>query len=261
MRPPPVPSPDGKPRRSSRVLPPSQSSLSSRDTFVQPQSSDHSSQGQKRKRAASDIVSSSVRVSQATSFPTNIKKQIRKESSGERCRYCGDEGLDVAQLLASAERHTYEHLTAMGLITLQHLHEKQKKRTDLQRRREVWDTDRTVLYHKPPTAIAYMENQRQRHSLLPGARWGSYECYTLREFGPLGKEFRKGYTVTKWWHGDPMAALDRAFRGLLYHSADLPPRLEILHRLYQDNDVHIARLNTPAPAHPQDDENGSSSSS
>lgn len=121
-------------------------------------------------------------------------------------------------------------------------------------RRGSWERDQIVQCRKPPTAIAYMENQKQRKKLLPGARWGSYDCYTVREFGPQGKEFRKGHTVTKPWHGDPMAALDRAFRAIIYHAANLPTRLQMLHRLYQDNDVRMARLQGRATASEQDDE-------
>ncbi|KAL8942152.1 MAG: hypothetical protein Q9211_001521 [Gyalolechia sp. 1 TL-2023] len=273
MPPPPVPAagPRRQPHRAARDHP--TSSLS--DTNTPPRAGDSSSRRQGLKRAASSSDLQNVSKSQATSFPESVKKRIRKESSGDKCWYCGDAGLDVAHVIASSEKNTFTCLTASGLITLRGLQEDEnglplcpschrhfdmygqpdwvffpedleyfikEERTDFARRKEVWEKDKVVASRKSPTAAAYAENQRRRNKLLPGAKWGSYDCYTGVVFGPEGREFKRGYHMTKWWHGDPMAALQRAFRGLNIYPLVLPEKLGALQVLYRRNDRRLGQL-------------------
>lgn len=97
-----------------------------------------------------------------------------------------------------------------------------------------------------PTAQTYCEDQTIKRNLLPGAQAASYQAYIIKSFGPDGKAFKVGYNVTKPWHGDPMAALNRAFTGLTHGYMILPANLITLHRMYQDNDL----ISLPCGRHP-----------
>ncbi|KAL9003406.1 MAG: hypothetical protein Q9188_003721 [Gyalolechia gomerana] len=248
------------------------------ETNTPPHADDLPPQRRGRKRAASTSDIHSAPKSQATSFPESVKKKIRKESSGDKCWHCGDAGLDVAHVIASSEKNTFICLTASGLITLGGLQDKEnglplcpschrhydmhgqpdwvffpkdleyfikEEKKDFERRKEAWEKDEVVLCRKSPTAAAYADDQKQRNKLLPGVKWGSYVSYTGIEFGPEGREFKRGLHMTKWWHGDPMAALQRAFRGLNIYPVVLPKRLGALQVLYRQHDQWLHDIQGP----------------
>lgn len=131
---------------------------------------------------------------------------------------------------------------------LQYFIDEEKK--DVRRRRQSWGEDGQVPCRIPPTATMYFEYQERKRSLLPDARAGIYATYIIKSFGPEGGLFRVGYNMTKPWHGDPMSALDKAFRGLTSGYLILPSDLMTLHRMYQDNDLEIQQLrNAPLLPH------------
>ena len=120
-----------------------------------------------------------------------------------------------------------------------------EEKTDFERRKVAWEIDSVVASRRSPTAAAYAEDQKQRNKLLPGAKWGSYVSYTGIEFGPEGRVFKRGHHITKWWHGDPMAALQRAFRGLNIYPVVLPKKLDALQFLYRQNERWLHDIQEP----------------
>ncbi|KAL8741660.1 MAG: hypothetical protein Q9184_008359, partial [Pyrenodesmia sp. 2 TL-2023] len=131
---------------------------------------------------------------------------------------------------------------------LKYFIEEEKK--DVRRRKQSWREDGQVHCRIPLTAMGYFEDQERKGKLLPGARAGTYLAYVIASFGPEGRAFMVGYNIKKAWHGDPMAALNKAFRGLTAGYLVLPTDLITLHRLYQDNDLQIQQLQkTPLTEH------------
>ncbi|KAL8652823.1 MAG: hypothetical protein Q9210_002460 [Variospora velana] len=128
---------------------------------------------------------------------------------------------------------------------LKYFIEEEKK--DVRRRKQSWREDGQVHFRVPPTAARYFEDQERKRKLLPGARAGSYVAYIIESFGPDTAAFMVGYNMTKAWHGDPMAAINKAFRGLTAGYLVLPTELMTLHRLYQDNDLQVRRLQEAPP--------------
>ncbi|KAL8918606.1 MAG: hypothetical protein Q9208_007250 [Pyrenodesmia sp. 3 TL-2023] len=123
---------------------------------------------------------------------------------------------------------------------LQYFIEEEEK--DVRRRKHSWKGNGQVPCRIPPTAATYFEDQQAKSKLLPEAKAGSYDAYIIKSFGPEGGAFRVGYNITKAWHGDPMAALDKAFRGLAQGFLILPSELIALHRMYQDNELDLLKL-------------------
>ncbi|KAL8905667.1 MAG: hypothetical protein Q9207_002481 [Kuettlingeria erythrocarpa] len=127
-----------------------------------------------------------------------------------------------------------------------------EEKKDVRRRKQCWREDRKVPSRVPPTAKMYFEYQERKRSLPPGATAGLYAAYIIESFGPERGAFMVGYNMTKPWHGDPMSALNKAFRGLTDGYLILPSDLRTLHRMYQDNDLEIEQLRN-APLLPYGD--------
>ncbi|KAL9123935.1 MAG: hypothetical protein Q9217_006686 [Psora testacea] len=181
----------------------------------------------------------------------------------------------------------FTHLADSGLTTLEHLGQKEngfplckschyhfdelplpdwvlfpedlkyfirEERRDIKRRVRAWRPNQPLPRRSPPTATAYFEHQRATGSLLPEAHWGTYRCYIINSFGPEGREFAKGDSALKTFHGDPMVAINHAFAGLPYSFVDLPKDLRTLNTTYRINEKTIQDMTSPPPNTADDDE-------
>ncbi|KAL8905269.1 MAG: hypothetical protein Q9207_002740 [Kuettlingeria erythrocarpa] len=254
-------------------------------------SSQHSSQqlGKRKQPPSSQSQRSSSRAStsETTKFSESVKAQIRRMSTGWKCWHCGAEGIDVAHVIPGRARRMFTHLTKSGLTTLEHLGQREngfplckschyhfdelplpdwvlfpedlkyfirEERRDIKRRVQAWRLDQPLPRRSPPTATAYFEHQRATGGLLPEAHWGTYRSYIINSFGPEGREFVKGDSALKTFHGDPMVAVNHAFAGLPYSFVDLPNDLRALNTAYRINDKRIQEMKSPPPSTADDDE-------
>ena len=106
------------------------------------------------------------------------------------------------------------------------------EREDFERRKEVFNTTGSRPGRICPSPLQYQQYQEQW--LEEGACGGLYTSYVLRH-----NLYRlEGYP--KSWHGDPMVALDKAFKALVLSSTAFPPDvknpLRDLLELYDKND-------------------------
>ncbi|KAL9014605.1 MAG: hypothetical protein Q9173_000750 [Seirophora scorigena] len=122
-----------------------------------------------------------------------------------------------------------------------------EERKDIQRRQRAWRANQPLPRRSPPTATAYFEHQRRTGGLLPEAYWGTYRCYIINAFGPKDREFVRGPSGLKTFHGDPMVALHHAFPALPYSFVHLPEDLRTLNTMYCRNDKKIQNMKAPPP--------------
>ena len=118
------------------------------------------------------------------------------------------------------------------------------ERRDYKRRRGIHELSGAYAVRVSPSPGQYLQHQRQ--DVEEDSQGGLYACYVLRHY--MGRipgiaELQPGlspYTKPKPWHGDPMAALSKAFKALgikpLAFPAALRDKLMELLLLYDTND-------------------------
>lgn len=121
-----------------------------------------------------------------------------------------------------------------------------EEKKDMKRRVQVWKNRRgerqSPPLRVPPTSADYSSYQKRTRTPQPEDKGGFYSIFIVSEFGPEGREFGKGQSIAKPWHGDPMIALNHAFRTTIYGFVEVPEDLLILNELYGANDRKINRM-------------------
>ncbi|KAL9592749.1 MAG: hypothetical protein Q9219_007722 [cf. Caloplaca sp. 3 TL-2023] len=276
MLPPPVPSSQRQPRSSSKRA----ASPSNDDSNPDSQSSSRKWQSTSEHLSSSEL---------SSRFSDRIKRQIKSESPGNRCWHCGGEGRDVAHVMPGRQETEFKDLQSVGLTSLGSLRQKEngfllcqlchgafdklpcpdwtffptdlgffikQERIDYRRRVKLCKegSRNPIPIRQSPTATIYFQHQKDTGgSLFPGARWGTYTSYVIKAFGPAGREFPKGYRMTKIWHGDPLIALRHSFASLIRHFLDMPKELKQLSEAYAVHDDTISRLATDPTATIEDE--------
>ena len=136
------------------------------------------------------------------------------------------------------------------------------ERQDYKRRREIPELTDAHTIRVSPSPSQYLQHQRKE--MQEDAYGGLYTCYVLRHYMgrmPRLAELQPGlspYTEPKAWHGDPMAALSKAFKAVgmtpLAFPVGVRDKLMQLSILYGTND-QILKVR-PRPQSAMDLEDG-----
>ncbi|KAL8655009.1 MAG: hypothetical protein Q9210_001156 [Variospora velana] len=232
----------------------------------------------KRKRGRPTKLSSSSD-SFASRFPEHVKQQIRQASSGWKCWHCGAGDTDVAHVLPAQSRSLLTLLSQSGLTNVEHVNQMhnglplcptchrtydrpglpswvfypedlkffiREEKKDMKRRVQMWKNTKgkgePAPRRIPPTSAAYSSYQKRTRIPQPEDKGGFYSIFVVSEFGPEGREFQKGQSIAKPWHGDPMIALNHAFTTIIYGFVEIPEDLRSLNELYRANDIKVNRM-------------------
>ncbi|KAL9014698.1 MAG: hypothetical protein Q9173_000647 [Seirophora scorigena] len=264
MGPPPVPSRG----RSRRIADKSTSKLQAVVIQTSPSSSSSSPSLYARRRRLSDYAVSqplspeSQTSSTATGFTDRVKVAII-QLTGDKCWHCDSEwDLEYAHIIEKRDALVLKELQSTGDTNLINLHQEQNGMRLCVTCHRAYDDKSQAGWVFIPTDLDYFvreehldHNRRLEHYRANNAyptricptieaymtRGGMYDAYMLRQHGPPSSNWRPGRSThlptSKYWPGDPMVALYRAFKGAFRKWSLLPRELRDLGDLYERNDI------------------------
>ncbi|CAD6586678.1 MAG: hypothetical protein ASARMPREDX12_002488 [Alectoria sarmentosa] len=232
----------------------------------------------KRKRGQESVVGSVVAATSASyGFAPSVKEKVEKFNGGFQCWHCSAPKSHICHVIGRRERVLFQDLQLQGRLSIQHPDQAENaiplcplchdaldeisspgwvfiptdlqyfldfERRDYKRRREMLTTTGAYTVRVSPSPGQYLQHQHKE--VEEDAHGGLYTCYVLRHYMgrmPGMSQMRPGlspYTEPKTWHGDPMAALSKAFKAVgmtpLAFPADVRNKLMELSILYGTND-------------------------
>lgn len=232
----------------------------------------------KRKRGQESAAGSVGAVTSASyGFAPSVKEKVERFNGGFQCWHCSAPKSHICHVIGRRERVLFQELRSQGRLSIQHPEQAENaiplcplchdaldeisspgwvfipadlqyfldfERRDYRRRREMFDSMGACTVRVSPSPGQYLQNQRKE--VEEDAHGGLYICYVLRHYMgriPGWAQMQPGlspYTEPKPWHGDPMAALSKAFKAVgmtpLAFPAEVRKKLMELSILYGTND-------------------------